>query len=89
MMRLKADVVSFGKNRTVYGKKGDIVKIIGDYGNVQAVEGPDGNKYPCPTDNLTEEDIAAPGATAAKKNKINWLPVSDKPEATKTQNKLF
>lgn len=82
MLRLSDDIVSFGKDKRIYGKKNDEVKIISDCGNVLILEGPDGERFPAPKDKVIE-DNAAPGSAAAK-NKINWLPKADNPAATVT-----
>jgi len=38
-VRLLEDIVSYGKNRTVYGKKNERVKIVADLRNVLIVQG--------------------------------------------------
>jgi len=38
-VRLLEDILSYGKNRTVYGKKNERVKIVADFGNVLIVQG--------------------------------------------------
>ena len=56
-MRLKSDIRGSFRPEVIYGKKGDEVKIISDCGNVFLVEGPDGNKFPVPADQLEENKI--------------------------------
>ena len=38
-VKLLEDVSSYGRDRTLYGKKNDVVKVIAEYGHVLIVEG--------------------------------------------------
>jgi hypothetical protein len=41
-VKLLDDILSFGRDRTVYGKKNDKVKVVAEYGHVLIVEGKKG-----------------------------------------------
>ena len=41
-LRLLEDISSFGRDRTLYGKKNEIVTVITEYGHVLIVEGKKG-----------------------------------------------
>ena len=55
-MKLIKDVVSHSKKNVVYGKVGDEVKIIADYGNVLIVEN-DKGRFPCKAENISEKPL--------------------------------
>ena len=38
-VKLLEDITSFGRDRALYGKKNDVVKVIAEYGHVLIVEG--------------------------------------------------
>jgi len=54
-MILKNDIISCikkDKKDLVYGKAGDVVVVISDYGNVVIVENTAGERFPCGKDDL-------------------------------------
>lgn len=81
-MKLNADIRSILKPEHLYGKRGDIVSIISDHGNVVCVEGKDRKRFAVNKIFLCEElepedpepnEIAAPDTAALI---VNKAPVS-------------
>jgi hypothetical protein len=92
--KLKENIRSHGKDKTLYGKQGDTVKIISDCGNVCIVEGEDGNRFPVHKDLLVKNAIkkkieAVPDTTANHKPIIHRAPVSKKKAVPINQKSLF
>lgn len=56
-MNLINDVLSHIKKGVVYGKANDVVIVVSDFGNVVIVEGINGNRFPCKSDNITTQII--------------------------------
>lgn len=73
-MILTADIRSKLKPEHLYGKKGDVVSIIADHGNVVCVEGTDRNRfavnkkylddYSATNNDVLDENKAVPDTTA-------------------------
>jgi hypothetical protein len=52
-MKLKKDIISSGKDKAMYGKKGEEVKVVNNYhGEVAIVMNSKGDKFPVRKENL-------------------------------------
>lgn len=88
------DAISHCNDKTVYGKAGDEVKIIAEFGNVVIVEGLKGERFPVKKTGLAEEVKeqileAAPDTAVTNTTIINRAPVSKKKAMPINQPTLF
>ena len=84
---LSEDVPGINKGR-IYGKKGDLVKLIGEYGKVLIVEDQNGDRFSVTIKMIT------PSEFEKKEPEIFIQPVEVKPKKTRPiliqkQNTLF
>lgn len=91
--KLTENIKSY-KDNVIYGKRGDLVTIIRDCGNVCIVECIDGERFPVKKCKLIDEEVevkkeAVPDATAQNKPIINRVPVSKKKAVPINQQSLF
>lgn len=92
-MKLMHDVKSLLDKDVIYGYAGDEVTVISEYGNVMIVEGINGVKFPCKTDNLTTEVLTNEKPLTEVKpiiNQVQAKPVKrQKPAPLNNQSQLF
>ena len=58
MMNLKTDIHSHMHEEIIYGRQGDLVKLITDDGQVCIVEDKYGKRFPCRKEKLSEIPVA-------------------------------